>query len=336
MPDPDFAVVSPQQNQSIREFISNRLNGKAMDKLKKETVSLLRSLEANGLAKPATVLNFNPIALVLDGGLAPYKVPSIIDEFVNDADRFKVSYKGREYKATVFTIRYPKAFPLIRDVHVKDGVEMGDYDARVCRQIEIAHAYLASYTAGDRNSSGMGGVVAFEGDRNLLKRDLTTLEVQVPTFTDLDNGWREYYTVPRKFSEVVAETLDMQRKYCNAETQRAQTFNENDGLRLNITDVHRIWHQYELDMGWRQKPAPWVTMSNEAQEVCAGCGEPKKRVEAYFCRCGRPFDPLKAYLAGELPVESHHLNRLSDKDWAQVEKEEARRLKRRRPESEQK
>ena len=68
------------------------------------------------------------------------------------------------------------------------------------------------------------------------------------------------------------------------------------------------------------------TLRNENAETCEGCGSPKKRATAYFCeKCARPFDPLKAYLAGELGLEHPAMNRLKPEDWAQVREEEKRR-----------
>ena len=130
----------------------------------------------------------------------------------------------------------------------------------------------------------------------------------------------------KDLEDCVSEALDMQRRYCNAQTQQAQTYWDQEKERGNITSIHRIWHQYEMDMGWRQQAAPWITLQNDSQETCLGCGEAKKRVEAFFChKCNRVYDPIAAYMAKEIPITHPAMDRLKDTDWPKVHKEEARR-----------
>jgi hypothetical protein len=174
----------------------------------------------------------------------------------------------------------------------------------------------------------MGGVVIFEGDKRVLARtDSKRLSIKVPTFIRLPNNTREYFSEPADFEECVASALKLQKAYSNIQTQQAQAYwDQGDEERKNITAVHRIWHQYEIDMGFRQDPAPWVTLTTENTVTCAGCSEPKKRVDAYFChKCQRVYDPLAAYMAREIPVTHPGMERIADNDWPKVHKEEARR-----------
>ena len=97
MGTPTFAASNPGQNQFLREYLTNRIDGKAMRALKVERESLIASLKATGQAQPATIMNFNPVPLRLDGGIN-FKVPSIIDRAVLEADEFTCSYKGRKYR----------------------------------------------------------------------------------------------------------------------------------------------------------------------------------------------------------------------------------------------
>lgn len=324
-------------NPNLQQWLTNRVDGKAMRRLKVERESLIASLKATGTANPATILNFNPVALSLDGGIG-FKVPSCVDTFIKKDDQFRCRFNGREYVASILTIREPRVFPQITDVKKEEDVEVGEYAMKACKQIEIAHCFMTAYTFGSPSSSGMGGVVAFEGDRRTLEHaPLDKLKVKVPDFILLPNRTREYFTKEVMFSDVLSDALSMQKLYAQSETQKAQSFWDNEELRMNITDIHRIWHQFEMHMGWRQKPAPWITMEHESEETCAGCGVPKKRIEAYFCVCGRPYDPFKAYMAGELPITSDHMVRIAEGDWAKVHKEEARRKKMRegKPEKEQ-
>lgn len=338
MADPIFAPANPSANPDLRQWLERRIDGNSMRKLKLEREALALSLKATGLAQPATIINFNPVPLAVDGGLANFKVPSIIDKSVRDTDRIRVKYKGRDYRGTILTIREPRLYPKITDVKKVEDFEVGEYTMKACKQIEIAHGFLTSYTTGTESSSQMGGVVIFQGDKHVLGWDdeektyrgnFAKLEIMVPEYILLPTKEREYFCRPTSFMDLVAGTLDMQKAYSQIQTQTAQTCWDNEEMRMNITDVHRIWHQYELEMGWRQKAAPWITMEHENAETCPGCGTSKKRVDAIFCQCGRPYDPLKAYLAGEIPVDSPHMTRVPDGEWSKVVAEEERRRKRR-------
>jgi hypothetical protein len=327
MGSPTFAAINPLANPYITNVLDKMTNGKEMRRLMVERQALLASLEATGLAQPATILNFNPVALSLDGGLG-FKVPSILDDSVDDAARFRVKFEGHDYKASVITVRSPKTFTQIKDVREDDGVAQGVYEVKACKQIEIAHNFLVAYTSGTPSSSGMGGVVIFEGDLKQFGPEHKNLNVKikVPEFIRLPNRTREYITKPKSFSECLESALKLQRVYCNGQTQQAQGFWDNEDERKNITPIHRIWHQYEVDMGWRQTPAPWVTLTNENAVTCEGCGEQKKRVTAYFChKCARPYQPFEAYVAGELSIEHPSLNRCDAKQWTEIRAIEKKR-----------
>jgi hypothetical protein len=329
MGTPAFTPVNPMANPELNGWLSRRIDGKAMRALKVEREALLMSLKATGLAQPATILNFNPVPLSLDGGIG-FKVPSIVDEAVKDENRFHWKHEGRNYRASVVTIKEPRVYPQIKDVKVEEGVESGVYDMKACKQIEIASCFLVAYTQGTPSSSGMGGVVVFEGDRRVLERAedrKKRTSIRVPNFVRLPNRTREYITEEADLEEAITAALSTQRRYCNSQTQQAQNFwDQGDEERKNITVVHRIWHQFEMDMGWRQTVAPWVTLTNEAVETCPQCGNPKKRVDAFACwSCQRIYDPLTAYMAKEIPVSHPAMERIQDADWPKVRKEEERR-----------
>jgi hypothetical protein len=327
MGSPTFASINPMDNPNIAEYLGNqrRVEGRSMKALRIERESLLASLKATGQAQPATILWFNPVAGSLDGGIG-LKLRSINDPHVLEDDQVTYKYRGRTYKAVVVPIKEPTIFSLIKDVKVEGDREYGVYEPRACKQIEIAYHFLASYTTGTPNSSSMGGILAFQGDRRNLPNSSKRFTIKVPRRIPLPNGWSEYETVERDFEEAMAETLDLQKAYSNASTQQAQSFWDQEDQRGNITTAHRIWHQFEMDMGWRQTAAPWVTLINESLETCVGCGETKKRVDAFFCfKCQRVYNPLAAYMAREINITHPSMDRVEDKDWPLIHKEEARR-----------
>jgi hypothetical protein len=343
MGSPSFGLTGGS-NPFINEYLKNRIDGKSMRALKIEREALSMSLKAQGIAKPATILNFNPLMLRLDGGVE-FSVPTFRWEGYPQKEIIPLKYKGKDYRATSLTIREPWLYPQITDVKKEEDVEVGVYKMMACKQIEIAHSFLISYTFGSPNSSGMGGVVVFEGDRkslNVKKKDPDTgqerVVVKVPKYVTLPNKSREYFTEERWFDEVIKEALDMQQRYCQLQTQQAQSFwDQGEDHRGNITEVHRVWHQYEMDMGWRTNAAPWITLMHENAATCEGCGEPKKRATAFFChKCARPYEPMAAYMAGEIGIDHPALNRVPVDQWPAIRTEEKRRRELREGTTEQK
>lgn len=337
MSDIDFQEVSPAANPNIAAFVAQRrgsIDGRQQKALQLKRKSMLQAAAASGTAKPATILNFNPVPLRLEGGL-PYKVPSIVDSFVPEDLKLKVHYKGKIYRAHMLTIREPFPFAQITDVNLKQGEDLADgvgvYDCKLCKPIEIVHHFLVSSHLGASDSTNMGGVVVFEGDKHKIwdseKKEIKKgVKLGVPTFVKLEDNTREYFIEIKIFDEMVAATLELQRQYCDRQMQMASVYHSGgDDSSKNITEIHRVWHQYALDMGWKQSPEPWLHSSNDPEETCTGCGAGKKRAEAFFCHaCNRPYDPLKAYLAGEIGIESVHMRRITKpEEVAQVRKHEA-------------
>lgn len=341
MPAPD--MMTPVINPGTYAYMERRqgANGKQQKALALKRESLLAALRANGTAKEATVLNFNPVPLRLEGGIS-YKVPSVTDESVPPQARLKFKYKGKEFPCTYLTITEPFIYPIIRDVTLKQGEDPADgvgvYDVLPCRQIEIAHLFWHSNNNGDKGGSGMGGVVIFEGNRHSIKKALDGDDVQinVPTFIKLPNNQREYFTEPKSFMQVMGDQLDRARTYWLNEMQTASIYNNDEDQRKNITQVMRIGHQWALDRGLMTKVEPWLLSQSEPDETCL-CGAGRKAHAKYFCHaCQRPFDPFQAYMDKELGIDSVHMQRIKDEQWPIVRKEEKRRQALRTGESEEK
>jgi hypothetical protein len=322
---------TPTINPHAANYLKSKVDGVQMRALQLKRIAAIQKTNATGVAKPATIINFNPVPLVLEGGLANFKVPSIIDPAVADDQRIRLEYKGKTYKGSLVTLRDFLPYSKITDVvkgpldDVADGV--GVYDIQICKQIEIAHNFFEAYTEGAAYSSNMGGVVIFEGDRHALKSDV----IQVPTYINLATKEREFYCEPKPFHEVLAKSLDTQRNYYDVKIQTAQNWWNTGGEdRKNITPIDLVWAQFGLTMGWREKPVDWQLSQNDPEETCDGCGAAKKRALAIFCHaCSRPYVALDAYLAGEIPVDSVHMNRIPEDQWHLVEAEEEKRAARR-------
>lgn len=321
-------VISINQNPNTNDYLAKKIDGKQMRALALKRITMQHRLRITGQAKPATVLNFNPCALRLEGGI-PFKVPSIVDPAVNDAFKAKFSYNGKTYRASILTISEPHIFPWITDVvkgefdDMADGV--GVFDAAACKQIEIAFDFWQAYNFGAPDSSNMGGVVCFEGDKHALKVGT----IRTPMFESLPDGTREYVTKPEEFGDVLAIALDKQRLYYDRQIQEAQAYWNDPDQRKNIHTMHLVWAQYGLDMGWREKPVDWQLSSNEPEDCCEGCGAAKKRATAYNCHaCLRPYDPFRSFMDGEIGIDHLHMGRITKaEDWEKIHEEEARRKK---------
>lgn len=320
--DIDFQEVSPAANPNIAAFMEQRrngVNGRQQKALALKRMAVIQAAKASGTAKPATILNFNPVALRLEGGL-PYKVPSIVDQGVPEDLKLKFLYKGKTYRAHLLTITDPYPYPQITDVNLKQGEDMADgvgiYDCKLCRPIESVHHFWVSSHLGASDSSNMGGVIVFEGDKHRIwdaekNKPKEKARINVPTFIKLIDNNREYFVETKGFDEVMALTLDLQKLYCMRQIQMASIYHNTEDQRKNITEIHRIWDQYSVDMGWQQAPSPWSLAQTEPEETCV-CGAGKKNSLALLCHaCARPYDPLKAYLAGEIGIDSVHMRKIT-------------------------
>lgn len=325
------SIINPAQNPGLNAYLRDRtVNGRQMAALKVKYDSEVLKCRVPGATKPATVLNFNPVPLRIWG--VDYKVPSPYGDGVAPQNLIEFHYKGKAYKASYLTIEMPKLYTQIRDVYRKESEDIGDgvgvYDVNKHQPIEIAHVFWRTHNGMGSNASNMGGVVCWEGTRRDLEKKAEDGQIWLnwPKFETLPDTRREYYSEPRLLSEALGEALDRQRDYCDAHVQQADLYYTNEEERNNITVPHRVWHQFQLDMGWESTPKPWMHIQSSAQITCDGCGAPKKRVVAVFCHaCARPFDPLEAYMRGELDVSSVHMNRIEPEGWEKVRTEEKRR-----------
>lgn len=327
---PEFNVINPNANPNIAEYINKQINGRQMKALALKRITEIQRLRAQGRAKPASILNFNPVPLRLESGLPVGKVPSIIDPSIPDDRKLEFEYKSRKYKATIVTIDTPHFYPWITDVFkspeqgLEDGV--GVYDIKHCLQIEMAYDFWQDYNGQTFNAITMGGVVAFQGDRHALKSDF----LDIPTPMVLENYEREFVTERKPIGEVIAQALDTQKNYYDLQIMTGSNYWNDPDNRKNISNAHLIWAQYGLDMGYREKPVDWHVSTDEPDDTCGGCGAAKKRALAVFCHaCNRPYDALAAFLGDEIGFDSSYLNRISDEDWPKVLAHENRRRTRR-------
>ena len=68
----------------------------------------------------------------------------------------------------------------------------------------------------------------------------------------------------------------------------------------------------------------WMSSTMEPEDTCKGCGKGIPAVASWHCDCGRYYNPLAAFLAGE-PVPESYLYALEGKDLDLVKAEMKKR-----------
>lgn len=292
-----YKEIAPEAKSAIKEA----LMGPGMKRLTLQRQSAYQDLKNSGRLKPATVINFNPVPLKVDDGHVPWMIPAAND---TSAKRIKIEHGGKKFVASYFTVREPSFVPWIRDVRPpSDEGEnpSSEYDAKFILPLELVDQYRIMYTE-PSGQSLMGGVLVFEGDVHAFTKGKT---IRVPKFSTLPDRTRSYFSEEVDALKALAATLDMQKAYCERSIQRGDEYFQDDEQAKNITMPMRRWAQYALDMGWKQNAPEWMNSKLESEESCKGCGKGRKRNDAHFCECGRPYNPLAAFLDGENVPESY-------------------------------
>ena len=310
-----IAQVAPEARAAVKEA----LLGPGMKRLTMQRQSAYIDLKNSGRLKPATIINFNPISLKVEDGHVPWRIPGCNDKLKKG---ITIEHDGRTYQAAYFTVREPSFVPWIRDVQKpSDEGENpnAEYDAKFILPIELADQYRIQYTS--PAFLPMGGVIVLEGDIHSFTKAKT---IRVPKSSRLPDGTRSYFSEEADLLKELSATLDMQKAFCTFMLQQGDEYNQDDLNRKNITACHRIWAQFALDMGWKQVAPPWMNAQLDSEEACKGCGKGKSRSDAWFCACGRPYNPYAAFMAGENVPESY-LFALKGKELEDVMKELNRR-----------
>lgn len=307
----EIAKVGPD----AKAFIEGIQQGENMKKLAKQRVAAREALEVTGQVKPSTVINFNPVRLMLHDAYTKWTIPACTDK---SAKRIKIEHGGNIYMGSYFTVREPAFVPWIRDVKApadENGNPTPEFDAKFILPIELADQYHLEYNTQEKQNL-TGGVLVFEGDVHTFTKAKGNV-IRVPKYRMLSDQTRTYYTEEENIQAILKATLNQQKLTCQAIIQRGDEYNQDDDERKNITPPMRAWAQFSLDMGWKEVAPPWMNASLDSEESCKGCGKGKKKTGAFFCDCGRPFDAFAAFMAGENVPESY-LFALKDKELEQV------------------
>lgn len=317
-----LGAVSTEAQAKVKDV----LLGASMQRLTLERRSAYLDLKQSGRLKPATVINFNPTRLGVDDGHVTWKVPGCSDIHKKSV---KVLHGNKSYTGAYMTVVEPAFVPWIRDVNkpADEGENPSAvYDPKFILPIELMDQYRIQYT--DSQFILMGGVLVFEGDIHsfISKGGEVSKTIRIPDFITLPDRKRSYSSKESNTGKELAALFKTQKEYCERICQQADTFNQTEEDAKNICAPHRIWGQFALDMGWKSTAPEWMNPKLDSEEACKGCGKGKKRNDAWRCDCGRYYNPLAAFLAGE-DVPMAYIIALQGKDLELAKAEVQRRRK---------
>ena len=305
---------------------------KKMEELRKLTFR--RGDRWEGPCAPASVINLNPVPLRLQGELQSWTVPER-----GKGEKIEIKFRGRMFTGCYLTIRTAHLFPSHTGTHNdrQSGVDMPAVEYNYIPPLGLAHQFYDHFVEGAADAQYMGGVLIFEGDIHTL--DAKRLErsegyVWMPKKEITLDGFGDVVYVPERlrFVDMMAASVEMQHRYTDAQITEGHNYatSQSEIIRNQLSNYHRTWHNYAIEMGYLEKPLPWATERltdrPHAQAVyCPDCHERQTSPEQYFCQnCNSPFDALKAFLAGK-QVSPDRLAMYEGEEWDVIVKETQRR-----------
>ncbi len=311
-------ITTDQQLQVIENHFGsnpfesrNRKNSKAEQGLRwsraqrAEKEAMLRD---TGKARPAVVVNFNPFALRVSGGML-FK------------DGVAACPVGTPYSARVLhEVRWQAADKgcTLDDVEQFDPIP---YVPAV-----LAPEYVREYVQ-ERQT---GGVLVFMGDG--VPEDLD-VEVDIPQHTPGGDGPSYTTIIKRNLKQYWEETLAKQNAQILKRIEEANTFYEDPEMRKYITDNDREYvrlAEYRGILKPEDRPR-WVLNNamlhaEKKPDPCPACGAVPNPGAAVCITCGDyVFDRVKAFRAGVIEIEHRSMADATDAEWSEIQKIHKRR-----------
>jgi hypothetical protein len=125
----------------------------------------------------------------------------------------------------------------------------------------------------------------------------------------------------------------MQAAYADKQISEghACSVSQSDIIRNQLSNYHRVWHNFAFDHGYILERLPWATErmkdTPKTQAVTCGCGQRQTGPENWFCsNCNAAFDPLAAFLAGKnVPPVELTVYDVTGPEWKLIVAESQRR-----------
>lgn len=308
-------VITPDMQRANAEALLGKDPGKYRDPGARWTanrrVDIERMLKMAEADKPVTILNLNPFALKINGG-------------VYFPDEIAACPPGQPY--TVHVIRVSRWGHKDLGCDAQNMMQMEPVPAI---PLVLAAEYIREYVQQD---GGFGGVLCYVGDHDPagIKKGAT---VRVPEIAYSDRG--EFYVEVRErdFHELLGT---VRRKRNNSIIYRLQSANawyENDSQRMNVNDTHRDLARLALDEGLIPELPRWVMQANVLQEKqpdpCPSCQSVPKPGAIMCANCSYIIDIVETFRLrpSECTYGSAEMDRLTPEQWKVVDAIHAERVK---------
>lgn len=299
----------------------------------------MRREQLEGHFSPFTIINFNPLALRLEGLFKRFCVPSPEDERLpKEVSRVVMSWRGQDQIGHALTIRDPLITGRMTGAKGlgAPGEVLPEQEVAEHLPINIAYSFLEHYSpifvtkkdgmaaAPPKDARRMYGVLAFEGDLHALdphRLAESGRTIKVPLARVLTVGktsQRIYETVLFKLDDYLDQMFLGQRRYADAVISRAQQKYSEGKAREEIGSAERTWYRWAIQKGYAPAPKDvdrtWLnelvslTTADGATEVtlrkCPGCRAVEPEPDTPFCpKCNRPMDTFKTFMAGHHVAE---------------------------------
>ena len=339
------------------EIASGRAPGRSAKKRQQQVQVLIRRMQAEtrkapdgrieGPLRPCTVVNFNPIELVVEGQLR-ITVPK---PGTTQHHQVKMPYRGRTVPGHYCYIaspmvgeRKPDKQPIFYTVttgHEVDSylpIDVPTVAARVFSPHSIACELWSQYNSPSHKL--MGGILIFDqGPHTLAAANMakTANRIWVPERRQFeDEGQYTYELRETTLDEELDRIFEVQRNYCDLIVQTAHTLwaEQDVNSRKMVTDTHREWARFAVMMGYLSGLPEWVNakliLGGDITDlrVCRYCGTQQVSAHVYFCpKCNAPYDPYQAFVDG-LFVPQGYLETLSGAELDMVVKIQRERRER--------
>lgn len=307
---------------------------KKVDELKKLTFK--RADRWEGPCCPFTVVNLNPCPLTLAGELQRWTIPA-----AGKGNIAWVARRGRKFIGSYMTIETPHIYGshtgTVNDKQT--GTDMPSVAYNYLPPAGLAHQFYDHFVEGATDAQGMGGLLIFEGDIHTLdpkRLDRNEGKIYIPKKEITLEGYGDvvYVVEEVRLVDFLDRMLLMQANYASAQINEGHGYaNSNaDEQRNQLSNYHRIWHNFALEHAYIEQALPWATErlkdSPKIQAVyCPDCRTKQADPTQYFCReCNAPFDAFKAFMDGkQVSPDRLAVYDEESEEWKAIVKETLRR-----------
>jgi hypothetical protein len=306
-------VITPEVQRANAEALLGKDPGKFRDpgqrwtaKRYQEIQRLLKQTEAD---RPVTILNLNPFALKINGGVYfPDEVPACLP--------------GHPY--AIHVIRQTRWGH--RDLGC-DAQNMMQMEPVPAIPLVQAAEYIREFV---QREGGFGGVLCYVGSQHpeTFKKGA---KVRVPEVAYNDLG--EFYVdvQEREFHELLSSVRQKRNESLLRRLQSANSWYENDSQRMNVNDSHRDIARLALHEGLISELPKWVLQSSISMEkqpdLCPSCASQPKMGAILCVNCRHIFDVVAAYKNARIAYGAVEMDRLTAEEWKIVNQIKAERDK---------